>query len=78
MPAAAAMPPPSAAALAAPMAPATGTWWSRLLGGSGRANGPGRFIHIEVRQGGTTIRVDWPLEGAEQCQAWLREIASAG
>ena len=23
----------------------------------------------------TTIRVDWPLEQAEQCQAWLREVA---
>ena len=72
-------PSPSATPLQAP-APAAavnghgGGWWSRLLGGS--SNGHGRFIHIEVRQNGKTIRVDWPLEGADQCQAWLREIAS--
>lgn len=72
---------PSATPLAAPApvaAPAStsGSWWSRLLG-NGPVGATGRFIHIEVRQGGTTIRVDWPLEGAEQCQAWLREFASA-
>ena len=55
------------------------SWWSRLLGGgNGHANDNGRFIHIEVRQGGRTIRVDWPLEGADQCQAWLREVAAGG
>ncbi|MBS0342446.1 MAG: SRPBCC family protein [Proteobacteria bacterium] len=67
----ASMPPP----VAAP-APAASSWWSRVLG-HGAAPAPGRFIHIELRQGGTTIRVDWPLEGADQCQAWLRELASA-
>lgn len=80
-PAVAATPTPSATPLSAPTpvaAPAagSGSWWSRLLG-NGQAGATGRFIHVEVRQGGSTIRVDWPLEGAEQCQAWLREIASA-
>ncbi|MBS0451633.1 MAG: SRPBCC family protein [Proteobacteria bacterium] len=63
------------APVAAPAATTGGSWWSRLLGQGAAA--PGRFIHIEVHQGGTTIRVDWPLEGAEQCQAWLRELALA-
>jgi len=73
----AAAPSPASAPLAAPApvaAAASGSWWARLLG---HGNGSGRFIHIEVRQGDRTIRVDWPLEGAEQCQAWLREVASA-
>jgi len=79
-------PPPSAMPLQAPAAAAAAlngrggsSWWSRLLGGgNGHANDNGRFIHIEVRQGGRTIRVDWPLEGADQCQAWLREVAAGG
>jgi carbon monoxide dehydrogenase subunit G len=69
---------PSATPLAASApvaASSSGGWWSRLLG-NGHPNGAGRFIHIEVRQGAKTIRIDWPLEGAEQCQAWLREIAT--
>lgn len=76
---------PSAAPLHAP-SPTTpvhnghggnhGGWWARLLGGNGHANS--RFIHVEVRQGDKTIRVDWPLEAAEQCQAWLKDVASGG
>ncbi|HYP70446.1 MAG TPA: SRPBCC family protein [Variovorax sp.] len=78
--AAPARPAPSARPMAAQAPAATTThgasWWSRLLG-NGQANGAGgRFIHIEVRQGDKTIRVDWPLEGADQCQAWLREVAT--
>lgn len=64
-------------ALAPPMASAATTqgWWSRLRG-NGRAATSGSFIHIEIRQAGKTIRVDWPLEGADQCQAWLRAMAA--
>lgn len=54
------------------------TWWSRLTGNkpnrSAPLAGPGRFIRIEVRQPDRTISVDWPLEGADQCQAWLRDL----
>lgn len=54
------------------------TWWSRLMGSkpgrSASLAGPGRFIRIEVRQLDKTINVDWPLEGADQCQAWLRDL----
>ena len=58
------------------MAPAaTQGWWSRLRG-NGRTATSGSLIHIEIRQAGKTIRVDWPLEGADQCQAWLRTMAS--
>lgn len=71
----------SAAAPLASHAPAGRTngasWWSRLIGNGQASNGSGRYIHIEVRQGDKTIRVDWPLEGAEQCQAWLRDVALA-
>jgi carbon monoxide dehydrogenase subunit G len=54
------------------------TWWSRLTGNrpnrSASLAGPGRFIRIEVRQPDRTISVDWPIEGADQCQAWLRDL----
>jgi uncharacterized protein len=54
------------------------TWWSRLLGSkpgrSATLAGSDRFIRIEVRQLDKTISVDWPLEGADQCQAWLRDL----
>lgn len=54
------------------------TWWSRLIGSkpgrSASLAGSGRFIRIEVRQLDKTINVDWPLEGADQCQAWLRDL----
>lgn len=55
-------------------------WWSRLLG-SGRpartsvdATQSGRSIRIEVRQIDRTISVEWPVEAAEQCRDWLREL----
>jgi len=69
--------PLQALAPAQSMAPAAATqgWWSRLRG-NGRAATSGSFIHIEIRQAGKTIRVDWPLEGADQCQAWLRAMAA--
>jgi len=56
-------------------------WWSRLLGArNGRSAGlvsPGRSIRVEVRQLDKTISVDWPLEGADQCRDWLRELTMA-
>ena len=56
-------------------------WWSRLLGArNGRSAGlasAGRSIRIEVRQLDKTISVDWPLEGADQCRDWLRELMSS-
>lgn len=55
-------------------------WWSRLLG-SGRpartnvgTTQSGRNIRVEVRQLDRTVAVEWPLEAAEQCQDWLREL----
>ena len=30
-------------------------------------------IRVEVRQGASTITVSWPLQGARDCAAWLRE-----
>jgi carbon monoxide dehydrogenase subunit G len=53
-------------------------WWSRLLGArngrsaSGRATD--RSIRIEIRQRDKTIHIEWPLEGADQCKDWLREL----
>jgi len=49
-----------------------GGWWSRLLGGRGGATG--RSIHIELRRGDTALTVDWPVEGAGECAAWLRDV----
>lgn len=57
-----------------------GGWWSRLLGGgrAARANGhaaaSGRSIRIEVRQLDKTVAVEWPVEAADQCRDWLREL----
>ncbi|MDZ5459266.1 transposase [Azohydromonas lata] len=31
-------------------------------------------IRIELRRGGTTVAVTWPLEAAAECATWLREI----
>jgi transposase len=30
-------------------------------------------IRVEVQKGASTITVNWPLEGAASCSAWLRE-----
>ena len=30
-------------------------------------------IRIEVRRGVSTVTVNWPLQGASECAAWLRE-----
>lgn len=30
-------------------------------------------IRVEVRRGTSTITVSWPLQGARDCAAWLRE-----
>ena len=30
-------------------------------------------IHLEMRRGASTVTVSWPLQGAGQCAAWLRE-----
>ena len=30
-------------------------------------------IRIEVRRGVATVTVNWPLQGASECAAWLRE-----
>ncbi|MBS0316250.1 MAG: SRPBCC family protein [Proteobacteria bacterium] len=57
-------------------------WLSRLLG-FGRpartnldAKPSGRSIRIEVRQLDRTITVEWPVEAAEQCRDWLRELTN--
>jgi transposase-like protein len=30
-------------------------------------------IRVELRRGASTITVSWPLQGAHDCAAWLRE-----
>lgn len=53
-------------------------FWSRLLGGrAARASAPaaaGRMIRVEVRQQQRTVHVEWPVEAADQCRDWLREL----
>ncbi|MDM0072821.1 SRPBCC family protein [Variovorax sp. J2P1-59] len=53
-------------------------WWSRLLGArparSANVLASGQFIRIEVRQLDKTVSIDWPLEGADQCKDWLRDL----
>lgn len=31
-------------------------------------------IRIEVRHGATTVAVSWPVDAADTCAAWLREL----
>ncbi len=57
--------------------PDDGGFWSRLLGGRGaraQAAAGGRTIRIEVRQMDRTVSVEWPVEAADQCRDWLREL----
>jgi len=58
---------------AVPEAPAAGGrgWWSRLV--NGRA-ADGRHIRIELQRGDTVLKVDWPVEAAADCSAWLRDV----
>lgn len=38
-----------------------------------RADTDSEDIRIEVRRGTGTVTVNWPLEGAASCAAWLRD-----
>jgi transposase-like protein len=31
-------------------------------------------IQIELQRAGTTIRIQWPLDCASECAAWIREV----
>jgi hypothetical protein len=31
-------------------------------------------IRIELQQGSTTIRIQWPLGASSQCAAWVKEV----
>ena len=35
---------------------------------------PAPDIRIELRHGPTSVSVNWPLEAAEQCAVWMREL----
>ncbi len=35
---------------------------------------PAQDIRVELRRGATTVSVTWPLEAAEQCAMWMREL----
>lgn len=37
------------------------------------AAGASTDIRVELRRGTSTITVSWPLQGARDCAAWLRE-----
>ena len=54
-----------------------GSWWSRLWGG-GQAAAAGRSIRVEVRQLDRTVSVEWPVEAADECREWLRELTASG
>jgi hypothetical protein len=47
--------------------PATG-WWSRLWAGRARD-----VIRVEIQRGGATVRIEWPLQAAPDCSAWLQQ-----
>ena len=37
---------------------------------------PEQHIHVEVRRGALHLHVRWPTSAADDCRAWLRELAS--
>jgi transposase len=37
------------------------------------APAPPAGIRIEVRRGGSTVQIEWPLQAAGDCGGWLRE-----
>jgi len=75
--------PPAISASAAPPAPAVVwpqhqrttaggglAWWRRLFA-------PREVIQVVVLRGDTRIEVRWPLRGAQDCTAWLKELTGA-
>ena len=63
--------------------PESPSLWARLFGGARRPAGPevayeARTIRVEVRQIDRTISVEWPVESADQCREWLRELTGRG
>ena len=38
------------------------------------APAPAPDIRIELRRGATTVSVTWPVEAADQCGVWMREL----
>ena len=62
--------PTKALARAAP-APATATFVPVQLP---EPVAPADAIRVEVRRGGTTITVAWPMAAAAECAGWMREL----
>lgn len=69
-------------ALASPLLPVMGagggraSWWSRLLAPPAAPSGAARLatdIRIEVQRGSDAVTVLWPVQGAGDCAAWLRD-----
>ena len=63
--------------------PESPSLWARLFGGARRPAGAevayeARTIRVEVRQIDRTISVEWPVESADQCREWLRELTARG
>ena len=48
-------------------------WWQRLFSPAPVSND----IHVTVQRDNLRIEVRWPVQGAEACSAWLRELSSA-
>lgn len=71
-----------AAAVAVGQSPATAVgptgadakpgFWARLFGGAAPA--PSTDIRVEVRRGDTVITVQWPVQAAQACSAWLSTL----
>lgn len=73
-----ATPAPNATSSVPPAAegrPARSSWWSRLLGRAPAASA--NHIHIELEQGTTRLRIDWPAHRADECRDWLNAVVKA-
>jgi len=74
-------PPPIAAtadfvALEMPAPPKPATAPSPEPAGPTPSPTPEQHIHVEVRRGALHLHVRWPTSAADDCRAWLRELAS--
>ena len=50
----------------------SGEFVALALSSQGAAVSPGD-VRIELRRGATTMSIHWPVQGAGECAAWLRE-----
>lgn len=65
--------PPAVAAVAAAQDIGGKGWWGRIFGGAAQDGAGPDTIHVELRRGDTSVKVQWPGARARECADWLRD-----